>query len=113
MYYGTYQFPNLMLNLHPDAAMYYLALPRGPGHTTVISEYLFRPETIAAPDFRAGAGRRAVGPHLEAGLGGLRACPDRGLVALPTGPGVYPRKDRFLFDFNERYRAEMGRPQLG
>ena len=27
--------------------------------------------------------------------------------------GIYPRKDRFLFDFNERYRREMGRPLLG
>ena len=26
--------------------------------------------------------------------------------------GVYPRKDRFLFDFNERYRREMGRPTV-
>ncbi len=51
MYYGTYQFPNLMLNLHPDAGMAYIALPNGPNHTTVVSEYLFRPETIASPDF--------------------------------------------------------------
>jgi hypothetical protein len=27
--------------------------------------------------------------------------------------GVYPRKDRLLFDFNERWRAEMGRPLEG
>ncbi len=27
--------------------------------------------------------------------------------------GVYPRKDRLLFDFNERWRKEMGRPLLG
>ena len=27
--------------------------------------------------------------------------------------GVYPRQDRFLFDFNERYRREMGRPTIG
>ena len=59
--------------------------PQGPAHTTVVSEYLFRPETIAAPDFAPGARRRAVGPHQQAGLGGLRARPDRGLVAgLPA-----------------------------
>ncbi len=51
MYYGTFQFPNVLLNLHPDAAMVYTLYPRGPGHTTVVSEYLFAPETIAAPDF--------------------------------------------------------------
>jgi hypothetical protein len=27
--------------------------------------------------------------------------------------GVYPRKDRLLFDFNERWREEMGRPLVG
>jgi hypothetical protein len=47
MYYGAYQFPNLMLNLHPDCVMYYIGYPKGPSHTTVVSEYLFRPETIA------------------------------------------------------------------
>ena len=26
--------------------------------------------------------------------------------------GVYPRQDRFLYDFNERYRKEMGRALL-
>ena len=50
MYYGAYQFPNLMLNLHPDCGMYYIGFPKGPGHTRIISEYLFRPETIADPE---------------------------------------------------------------
>ncbi|MEX0984665.1 MAG: hypothetical protein WD096_06400 [Actinomycetota bacterium] len=27
--------------------------------------------------------------------------------------GVYPRQDRFLYDFNERYRKQMGQPLLG
>jgi hypothetical protein len=27
--------------------------------------------------------------------------------------GVYPRRDRLLFDFNERWRREMGRPLVG
>ena len=112
MYYGTFQFPNLMLNLHPDAAMYYIALPRGPAHTTIISEYLFRPETIAAPDF-------APEPVVE--LWDLISKQDwavceraqTGVSSRAYRSGVYPRKDRFLFDFNEHYRREMGRPELG
>jgi Rieske 2Fe-2S family protein len=113
MYYGTFQFPNLLLNLHPDAAMAYTLLPRGPGHTTVVSEYLFRPETIAAPDF-------APDPVVE--LWDLisrqdweiceRAQTGVGSRGYARG-GVYPRKDRFLFEFNERYRDEMGRPRVG
>ena len=30
MYYGSYEFPNLMLNLHPDCVMYYIGYPEGP-----------------------------------------------------------------------------------
>ena len=112
MYYGTYQFPNLMLNLHPDAGMAYIALPKGPAHTTVVSEYLFRPETITAADF-------APEPVVE--LWDLISKQDwavceraqTGVSSRAYRTGVYPRKDRFLFDFNERYRAEMGRPTLG
>ena len=29
--------------------MYYIGYPKGPGHTTVVSEYLFRPETSPIP----------------------------------------------------------------
>jgi Rieske 2Fe-2S family protein len=112
MYYGTFQFPNLLLNLHPDAAMYYLLLPRGPGHTTVISEYLFRPETIAAPDFR---------PDPVVDLWDLISKQDwevceraqTGVGSRAFRQGVFPRQDRFLFEFNERYRREMGQPTVG
>jgi Rieske 2Fe-2S family protein len=112
MYYGSLQFPNLLLNLHPDAVMYYILYPKGPNHTTVVSEYLFRPETIAAPDF-------APEPVVE--LWDLISKQDweiceraqTGVSSRAYKSGVYPRKDRFLYDFNERYRAEMGRPTLG
>ncbi|MGZ9275659.1 MAG: aromatic ring-hydroxylating oxygenase subunit alpha [Candidatus Limnocylindrales bacterium] len=112
MYYGTYQFPNLMLNLHPDAGMAYTALPKGPAHTTIVSEYLFRPETIAAADF-------APEPVVE--LWDLISKQDwavceraqTGVSSRAYRSGVYPRQDRFLFSFNEHYRQAMGRPTLG
>jgi glycine betaine catabolism A len=112
MYYGTYQFPNLMLNLHPDAGMSYIALPKGPGHTTVVSEYLFRPETIASPDF-------APEPVVE--FWDLISKQDwavceraqTGVGSRAYRAGVYPRQDRFLYAFNEHYRRVMGRPTLG
>ena len=102
MYYGTFQFPNLLLNLHPDAAMDYTLLPARPGphHGRLGVPVPARDDRRAG--LRAGARRRAVGPHLQPGLGGLRACPDRGRLAGYARGGVYPRKDRFLFDFNER-----------
>ena len=90
-----YEFPNMMLNLHPDCGMYYIAYPKGPNHTTVVSEFLFRPETIDGPELQARAGDRALGPDLAAGLGGLPARADRRRFAgvhhrhLPA-PGPVP-----------------------
>ncbi len=112
MYYGSYEFPNLMLNLHPDCVMYYIGFPKGPNHTTIVSEYLFRPETIAGPDFK---------PEPVVEFWDLISKQDWDVCArAQTGvgsrsytTGIYPRQDRFLYWFNEEYRQAMGRPRLG
>ena len=113
MYYGAYQFPNLMLNLHPDCVMYYVGFPKGPSHTTVVSEYLFRPETIADPS--------VFKPEPVVELWDLISKQDwevcqraqTGVGSRAFTTGIYPRQDRFLYDFNERYRKQMGQPLLG
>ncbi len=88
MYYGTYQFPNLLLNLHPDCAMYYIGYPKGPDHTTVVSEFMFRPETIADPElFKPEATVEFWDEISQAGLGRLRARADRRVVSR-----VHPRR---------------------
>jgi len=112
MYYGTYEFPNLMLNLHPDAGMYYIGYPKGPNHTQVVSEYLFRPETIEGPNFK---------PDPVVELWDLISKQDwevcqraqTGVGSRAYSTGVYPRQDRFLYWFNEEYRLAMGRELLG
>ncbi len=112
MYYGSYEFPNLMLNLHPDCVMYYIGYPKGPNHTTVVSEFLFRPETIAGPDFK---------PEPVVEFWDLISKQDWDVCArAQTGVssraftrGVYPRQDRFLYWFNEEWRLKMGREPLG
>ncbi len=112
MYFGTYEFPNLMLNLHPDCVMYYIGFPKGPNHTTVVSEYLFRPETITGSDFK---------PEPVVEFWDLISKQDWDVCArAQTGvgsrsytTGIYPRQDRFLYWFNEEYRQAMGRPRLG
>jgi Rieske 2Fe-2S family protein len=110
-YYGAFQFPNLMVNLHPDSVMAYLVYPTGPDRTTVISEFYFRPEAIALPGFDPS-------PTVE--LWDLISRQDwsvceraqRGVSSRSFKSGVYPRKDRLLFDFNERWRRELGRPMV-
>ena len=113
MYYGAYQFPNLMLNLHPDTVMYYIGYPNGPNTTTVVSEFLFRPETIADPE--AFVPDPVVELWDTISLQDWKVCEraQTGVGSRAFTTGVYPRQDRFLYDFNERYRKEMGRPMLG
>jgi Rieske 2Fe-2S family protein len=112
MYYGTYEFPNLLLNLHPDCVMYYIGYPKGPNHTTVVSEYLFRSETIAGPDFK---------PEPVVEFWDLISKQDweiceraqTGVGSRAFTRGVYPRQDRFLYWFNEEWRLRMGRELQG
>jgi Rieske 2Fe-2S family protein len=112
MYYGTYEFPNLMLNLHPDCGMYYIGYPKGPNRTTVVSEFLFRPETIADPSF-------APEPVVEfwdlISRQDWEVCAraQTGVGSRAFTTGVYPRQDRFLYWFNEEYRLAMGRELQG
>ena len=112
MYYGSYEFPNLMLNLHPDCGMYYIAYPKGPNHTTVVSEFLFRPETIEDEHFK---------PEPVVELWDLISRQDwevcqraqTGVGSRAFTTGIYPRQDRFLYWFNEEYRLAMGRALEG
>ena len=112
MYYGSYEFPNLMLNLHPDCGMYYIAYPKGPNHTTVVSEFLFRPETIDGPNFK---------PEPVIELWDLISRQDwevcqraqTGVGSRAFTTGIYPRQDRFLYWFNEEYRLAMARALEG
>jgi len=111
-YYGTFQFPNLMVNLHPDAMMTYRLEPLGPALTRVVSEFFFRPETIADPDFDPSPVvdlwdtiSRQDWVIVERAQLGVSSRGFRG--------GFYPRNDRLAFDFDERWRFAMGRPLVG
>ena len=101
-----------MLNLHPDAAMVVLALPKGPGHTTVVSEYLFRPETIADPAFAPEPVVELWDLISKPGLVGLRTRPDRRGLARLQARRVPSTRTGSCSTFNEHYRREMGRPSL-
>lgn len=50
-YYLVY--PSLMLGLHPQYVLVHQAWPLAPDRTRVICDWLFRPETVAAPGFDA------------------------------------------------------------
>ncbi len=112
MYFGSYEYPNLMLNLHPDCIMSYIGYPKGPNHTTVVSEFLFRPETIAGPDFKP---EPVVEFWDTISKQDWDVCErvQTGVSSRAFTRGVYPRQDRFLYWFNEEWRKKMGRQPLG
>ena len=111
-YYGTFQFPNLMVNLHPDAMMTYRLEPLAANRTRVVSEFAFRPESISEPGFDPS-------PVVE--LWDLISRQDwtiveraqLGVSSRGFRGGVYPRNDRLAFDFDEHWRLAMGRPLIG
>ncbi len=113
MYYGTYQFPNLMLNLHPDCAMYYIGYPKGPNHTTVVSEFMFRPETIADPALFKPEATVEFWDLISKQDWDVCERAQTGVSSRAFTRGVYPRQDRFLYWFNEEWRRAMGRETLG
>jgi Rieske 2Fe-2S family protein len=113
MYYGSYEFPNLLLNLHPDCVMYYVGFPKGPGHTTVVSEFLFRPETIADPDVFKPDPVVEFWDRISRQDWEVCARAQTGVGSRAFTTGVYPRQDRFLYNFNEEWRQVMGRPLNG
>jgi phenylpropionate dioxygenase-like ring-hydroxylating dioxygenase large terminal subunit len=108
VYLGNVLYPTLMLNLHADCVMSYRLEPRGERHTTIVSEFLFHPDTIARGDFDPSdvvefwdlVSRQDWAVCERAQLGVTSK-------AYASG-GVYPEKDRSVWDFNERYRRSMG-----
>ena len=101
-----------MVNLHPDGMMAYIAMPKGPNHTTVVSEFFFRPETIAAPDFDP-SGMVEFWDLVSKQDWAVVERAQTGVSSRAFTRGVYPRQDRFLYWFNEEWRTRMGRQRLG
>jgi Rieske 2Fe-2S family protein len=106
-FYGVYVFPNLILNYHSETVNAVYLYPDGPGRTQVISEFLFRPETIERDGFD---------PSEVVEFRDLIATQDwtvcelaqRGVRSRFYEHGVYPRQEKYLYGFNQRYLAARG-----
>ncbi len=101
-FYGVYLFPNLILNYHSETVNAVTIWPVDAGRSKVVSEFLFRPETIAADGFD---------PSDVVDFRDLVARQDwvvcelvqRGVRSRFYTAGVYPRQERFIAEFNQRY----------
>jgi Rieske 2Fe-2S family protein len=103
-FYGVYVLPNLILNYHSETVNAVTIYPTGPERTTVVSEFLFRPETI---------GEAGFDPSEVVDFRDLVAKQDwvvcelaqRGVRSRFYTSGVYPRQEKYLREFNDRYLA--------
>jgi phenylpropionate dioxygenase-like ring-hydroxylating dioxygenase large terminal subunit len=104
-YWGYSIFPNLMVNLVSTGVVTFTLYPKSATHTTLIAEYLYRPETIASEGFDCSdmiefldlVARQdwEVCERAQRGVG------SKGFVQ-----GVYPLADELLHRFAKRYIAE-------
>jgi glycine betaine catabolism A len=106
-YWGYSVFPNVAMNLLSTGAMVYTMYPQGPGHTTIVSEYLYRPETIAAPEFDCSDMVEFLDLVSRQDWAVCERA-QRGVSSPGFVQGVYPPQDALLQRFAERYLAERG-----
>ncbi|MBK9924246.1 MAG: aromatic ring-hydroxylating dioxygenase subunit alpha [Anaerolineales bacterium] len=98
--------PNLLINIHPDYLMYHMLLPVAPGHTTIVSEWLFNPESFGLPDFRP---QEAVDFWHETNLQDWQVCElsQQGVTSQGYTPGWYSPRESLLAAFDREYLRIM------
>jgi len=106
-YYGYSIFPNVLMNLLATGVMSYTLYPCAADHTTVVSEYLFRPEVIADDGFDCSDMVKFLD---QVSVEDWTVCEkvQQGIRSRGYARGIYPREDSILRDFAERYLAERG-----
>ncbi|MGZ5128023.1 MAG: aromatic ring-hydroxylating oxygenase subunit alpha [Actinomycetota bacterium] len=106
-FYGVYLFPNLILNYHSETVNAVTIVPVASDRTRVISEFLFRPETIAADGFDPS---EVVDFRDLVALQDWRVCElaQRGVSSRFYTAGMYPRQEKWIAAFNRRYLDARG-----
>jgi len=106
--HGATVFPNMFLDLTGTVVIATRMHPRGPAHTTVVMDYLFRPEVIEDPAFD---------PTEVVEFSELVAHQDYvvceraqlGVSSRAFDHGVFAEKDELPYLFNQRYLAARER----
>jgi Rieske 2Fe-2S family protein len=106
-YYGYSTFPNVLMNLLATGVMSYTLYPRAADHTTIASEYLYRPEVIAADGFDCSDMVKFLD---QVSVEDWAVCEkvQQGISSRGFERGIYPREDVILRGFAKRYLAERG-----
>jgi glycine betaine catabolism A len=102
--YSACIFPNMFLDISGTSTVATSLQPLGPTRTRILSEYLFRPEVVDAPDFD---------PSEIVEFNELVAHQDyvvcervqQGVRSRAFTHGVYAEKDELPYEFNRTYLA--------
>jgi Rieske 2Fe-2S family protein len=94
--------PNLLLNIHPDYLMFHLVFPDAPGHSLIVSEWLFNPQAFEKPDFHP---QDAVDFWHETNLQDWHVCElgQLGVSSQAYVPGWYTPRESLLAAFDRHY----------
>ncbi|HSL12568.1 MAG TPA: aromatic ring-hydroxylating dioxygenase subunit alpha [Actinomycetota bacterium] len=107
-YYGAGIFPNLMINMRATGVTSFTLYPRAVDHTTVVSDYLYRPETIASDSFDPSEMIEFLDLVARQDWE-ICALAQRGATSKGFDRSVYPPQERYVHLFAERYREELRR----
>jgi Rieske 2Fe-2S family protein len=106
-YFGGTIFPNAFIDVSGTCAILSTLFPKGPGLTTMTMEFMFAPDTIAAPGFD---------PSAVVDFNELVAAQDnmvcervqQGVSSRSFTHGVLSPKDDLVIAFTEHYLAARG-----
>jgi Rieske 2Fe-2S family protein len=104
-YYSV--LPNLLLNIHPDYVMFHLVTPHAPGHSTIVSEWLFHPDAFDKEGFQP---QQAVDFWHETNLQDWHVCElgQLGVSSQAYTPGWYTPRESLLAAFDRHYLDILG-----
>jgi glycine betaine catabolism A len=106
-YYGAYIFPNAWIDVAGPYAALTTVIPRAADRSTLITDYLFAPETMAAEGFDPSD----LIDFNELVLGQDNAICERvqrGITSRAFRHGVYPDKDSGPHHFDQLYTSILG-----
>ena len=106
--YGGAIFPNVMIDTSGTCIIVTQLIPKSATQTHQVAWYLFHPDGMADPSFD---------PRSLVEFGELVAGQDndvcervqRGVSSQAFAHGVYPQKDQYVYEFNQRYLRERDR----
>ena len=106
--YGATIFPNMFIDLTGTVVIATRLQPRSARHTTVVTDYLFRPEVVEDPDFDP----TEVVEFSELVAHQDYAVCERvqlGVQSRAFDHGVFAEKDALPYAFNQTYLAARDR----